>query len=310
MISALIKWSLDNPFIVLCGSLALVIIGVYSFQNINVEAYPDPAPAVIELVAQWPGASAEEMERLVTVPLEVTMAGMPKLKTVHSRSLFGLTHLRCIFHYDFSYEQARQEVINRLGTMNQPLPPGVTPQISPANPIGEIYRYTLKSPKNALGQDIYTLNDLKALQDWLVEREFRKVPRIIDVTSFGGTVKRYEVQPDPDKLKAKGITLNQLASALASSNANVGGDFHDYRAHRPDDPLPRLHRRRLRPDDQGDGHEDTGGSIGLSARRGTGTARPDSRHRHRRGQQRADPGGRRRLEGPVAPYRGPHSSRA
>ena len=225
MISALIKWSLDNPFIVLCASLGLVILGVYSFHNINVEAYPDPAPAVIELVAQWPGASAEEMERLVTVPLEVTMAGMPKLKTVHSRSLFGLTHLRCIFQYDFPYEQARQEVINRLGTMNQPLPPGVAPQISPANPIGEIYRYTLTSPKNALGQDIYTLNDLKALQDWLVEREFRKVPRIIDVTSFGGTVKRYEIQPDSDRLKEKGITLSQLANALASSNANVGGDF-------------------------------------------------------------------------------------
>ena len=97
--------------------------------------------------------------------------------------------------------------------------------ISPASPIGEIYRYTIKTPKNALGQEIYTLNDIKALQDWLLEREFRRVPRIIDVTSFGGTVKRYEIQPDPERLKRYGITLGQLQNALANSNANVGGDF-------------------------------------------------------------------------------------
>src|SRR5271166_4371148 len=225
MVSRPIYWSLGNPLIVLLMAAALVVMGYYSFNHINVEAYPDPAPAVIELIAQWPGASAEEMERLVTVPLEVTMAGMPHLKTTHSKSLFGLTHLRCIFHYDFPYPEARQEVINRLAMINQPLPPGVTPQLSPANPIGEIFRYTLKGPKDALGRDVYNLNDMKALQDWLVERQFRRVPRIVDVTSFGGTVKRYEIQPDPERLKRYGITLNQLANALANSNANVGGDF-------------------------------------------------------------------------------------
>jgi Cu/Ag efflux pump CusA len=204
---------------------ALAGVGYYSFIHINVEAYPDPAPAVIELVAQWPGGSAEEMERLVTLPLEVTMAGMPGLKTVHSKSLFGLTHLRCIFQYGVEYAAARQEVINRLATINQPLPPGVTPQISPANPIGEIFRYTLKGPKDAAGRDIYTLNDLKALQDWLVEREFRKVPRIIDVTSYGGTVKRYEIQPDPELMKKYGIRLVDLQNALSNGNANVGGDY-------------------------------------------------------------------------------------
>jgi cobalt-zinc-cadmium resistance protein CzcA len=225
MVRSLIRWSLDNPLIVILMAGALAVVGAYSFHHINVEAYPDPAPAVVELVALNPGASAEEMERLVTVPLEVTMAGMPGLKTTHSKSLFGLTHLRCIFHYDVPYASARQEVINRLATINQPLPPGVTPQISPANAIGEIFRYTLKGPKDALGNEIYTLNDLKALQDWLVEREFRRVPRIIDVTSYGGTVKRYEIQPDPDRMKRFGITLNQLSNALANSNANVGGDY-------------------------------------------------------------------------------------
>jgi heavy metal efflux system protein len=225
MVRKLIDWSLSSPLIVLLMAVALACAGYYSFIHINVEAYPDPAPAVIEIVAQWPGASAEEMERLVTTPLEITLAGMPGLKATHSKSLFGLTHLRNVFHYGVPYAEARQEVINRLAMINQPLPAGVTPQISPASPIGEIFRYTLKTPRNALGQEIYTLNDLKALQDWLVEREFRRVPRIIDVTSSGGTVKRYEVQPDPERLKRYGITLSQLQNALANSNANVGGDF-------------------------------------------------------------------------------------
>ena len=228
MVRKLIEWALNSPLIVLLLALALVLVGGYSFIHINVEAYPDPAPAIIEVVAQWPGASAEEMERLVTVPLEITLAGMPGLKATHSRSLFGLTHLRNVFHYGHDYNAARQEVINRLQFV-QNLPAGVsTPQISPASPIGEIFRYTLNTPRNALGQEIYTLNDLKALQDWLVEREFRRVPRIIDVTSSGGTVKRYEVQPDPERLKRYGITLNQLQNALANSNANVGGDYLVY----------------------------------------------------------------------------------
>jgi cobalt-zinc-cadmium resistance protein CzcA len=225
MVRKLIEWALSSPLIVIIMALALAAVGAYSFKNINVEAYPDPAPAIIEVVAQWPGASAEEMERLVTVPLEITLAGMPGLKSTHSRSLFGLTHLRNVFHYGHDYDKARQEVINRLQMITQPLPSGVTPLISPASPIGEIFRYTLKAPKNILGQEIYTLNDLKTLQDWLVEREFRRVPRIIDVTSSGGTVKRYEIQPDPERLKRYGITLGQLQSALANSNANVGGDF-------------------------------------------------------------------------------------
>ncbi len=225
MVRKLIGWSLDNPLIILILATAFALLGAYSFVHINVEAYPDPAPALIEVVAQWPGASAEEMERLVTVPLEITLAGMPGLKATHSRSLFGLSHVRNVFYYGHDYQQARQEVINRLQMITQPLPAGVTPLISPASPIGEIYRYTLKTPRNALGQEIYTLNDIKALQDWLVEREFRRVPRIIDVTSSGGTVKRYEIQPDPERLKRFGITLSQLQNAIANSNANVGGDF-------------------------------------------------------------------------------------
>jgi cobalt-zinc-cadmium resistance protein CzcA len=224
MVRALIRWSLDNPLLVILVSLAVAGVGIYAFININVEAYPDPAPATIDVLAQWPGASAEEMERQVTIPLEIALAGMPHLKTTLTKSLYGLSHVRNVFAYGYDYEKARQEVINRLQFV-QGLPQGVNALLSPANPIGEIYRYTLKSPTNVLGQPIYTLNDLKALQDWLLEREFRRVPGVIDVTSQGGTVKRYEVHPDPERLKAMGITLQQLQNALASSNANVGGDY-------------------------------------------------------------------------------------
>ncbi len=224
MVRALIRWSLDNPLIVILLSIAIAAVGFYSFWNINVEAYPDPAPATIDVIAQWSGASAEEMERQVTVPLEIALAGMPGLKTTLSKSLYGLSHLRNVFEYGHEYEKARQEVINRLQFV-QGLPNGVSAVLSPANPIGEIYRYTLRSPNNALGQPIYTLNDLKALQDWLLEREFRRVPGVIDVTSQGGTIKRYEVHPDAERMKAFGITLAQVSNALASSNANVGGDY-------------------------------------------------------------------------------------
>src|SRR6516165_4399040 len=165
MVRTLIAWALGSPLIVILAAATLMVVGLYSFAHINVEAYPDPAPAVQEIIGIWPGASAEEMERLVSVPLEVTLAGMPGLKTTHTRSLYGLSHVRCIFHYGVSYKEARQEVINRLAMINQPLPPGVVPQLSPANAIGEIFRYTIKGPKDVLGRDIYTLNDLKALQD-------------------------------------------------------------------------------------------------------------------------------------------------
>src|SRR6516162_1260028 len=224
MVRNLVRLALDNPLIVIAISVVLAAIGIHAFININVEAYPDPAPAIVEVVAQWPNASAEEMERQVTIPLEITLAGMPGLKTTVSRSLYGLSHLRNVFQYGYDYEKARQEVINRLQFV-QNLPPGVQPLISPASPIGEIYRYTLTGPKNAFGQDIYTLNDLKALQDWLLEREFRRVPGIIDVTSSGGTVKRYEIHVDPERLKTYGITLAMLSGALSNSNFNMGGDF-------------------------------------------------------------------------------------
>jgi cobalt-zinc-cadmium resistance protein CzcA len=224
MVHKLIQWALSSPLVVVLLAVGLAIGGIFAFRNVNVEAYPDPAPAIVEVVAQYPGASAEEVERQVTIPLEVTLAGMPGLKYMRSRSLFGLSHLRNQFEYGVDFDKARQEVINRL-QFTQNLPAGVNPQISPESPTGEIFRYTLSSPKDALGRDIYTLNDLKALQDWTLERAFRRVPRIIDVVSMGGTVKRYEIHPDPERLKKYGISLQQLQNAIGNSNSNVGGDY-------------------------------------------------------------------------------------
>ncbi len=227
MVRKLIAWALDNPLVVILLTVALSAIGLYSFVYVNVEAYPDPAPAIIEVFAQFPGASAEEVERQVTVPLEVTFAGMPGLKAIRSKSLYGLSDLKMSWNYGgpYTYEAGRQEVINRLATISQPLPTGVTPQISPESPTGEIYRYVLKTPKDSAGNEVYTLNDLKSLQDWVLEREFRNVPRIIDVCGWGGTVRRYEIHPDPDRMRRYGITLAQLQAAISNSNMTVGGDY-------------------------------------------------------------------------------------
>jgi cobalt-zinc-cadmium resistance protein CzcA len=223
MVRSLIAWSVGNPLIVLLCVAALAGVGGYSFWNVNVEAYPDPAPAIIEVVAQFPGASAEEVERQVTVPLEVTLAGMPGLKYTRSKSLAGLSHLRNQFEYGFDYNKARQEVINRLAFVTG-LPPGVSPTLSPMTPTGELVRYTITNPKDALGRELYTLNDLKAVEDWVLQREFKRIPGVIDVTGFGGTVKRYEIRPDPNQLQRYSLSLNQVQNALTNGNLNVGAD--------------------------------------------------------------------------------------
>ena len=206
MVRKLIEWAVNNPLIVLLLVAALMVGGGYAFLNINVEAYPDPAPAIIEVVAQYPGASAEEVERQVTIPLEVTLAGMPGLHYIRSKSLFGLSHLRNQFEYGVDFWAARQEVINRLQII-QNLPAGVIAADLP----GYAHRRTdalhPDQPQGCRHRPIYTLNDLKALEDWALEREFKRVPHVIDVSSFGGMVKRYEIHPDPDLLKHYGITL-------------------------------------------------------------------------------------------------------
>ncbi len=223
MLESLVRWAVHNRLVVLLLTAALVGGGGYAFVHINVEAYPDPAPAIIEVIAQFPGASAEEVERQVTIPLEVALAGIPGLKSTRSKSLFGLSHLRNQFTYETGYKDARIEVLNRLALAE--LPTGVHPEIAPTSPIGEIYRYVLRNPIGEQGDPVYTLTDLKTLQDWNLRRIFKRVPRVADVVSFGGNVKRYEIQPDPDRLRRFDITLDQLSQAISDSNLNAGGDY-------------------------------------------------------------------------------------
>lgn len=223
MIFKLIQWALNNSLIVILMTIALICVGSYSLVHLNVEAYPDPAPAIVEVISQYHGASAEEVEREVTIPLEIALAGMPGLKSTRSKSLFGLSHVRNQFEYGTDFFRARLEVLNRIYTAT--LPPGVMPTLANTTPTGEIYRYVVKGPKDALGHDLYNSSDLKSLEDWVLEREFRRIPRIADVVSFGGAVKRYEIQPHPERLKAYGISLDQLQKAISENNSNVGGDF-------------------------------------------------------------------------------------
>ena len=181
MIKQLIAWAVNNPLIVILLMFGLAGFGGYAFFNVNVEAYPDPAPAIVEVIAQYPGASAEEVERQVTIPLEVALAGMPGLKYTRSKSLFGLSHLRNQFEYGIDYEKARQEVINRLQFI-EALPPGVMPTLLAAKSRPAKSSATrCTGPKDAAGRDIYTLNDLKALQDWSWSASSAACRGIIDV---------------------------------------------------------------------------------------------------------------------------------
>lgn len=223
MIHSLIHWAIHNKLVVILLTLAIVGVGTHSLLNINIEAYPDPAPAIVEVIAQNPGASAEEIERQVTVPMEVALAGMPGLTTTRSKSLFGLSHVRNQFEYGVDPYRARAEVLSRLATVT--FPQGVTPQLNPASPIGEIYRYYLANPRDVDNRPIYSLGDMKSLQDWVLDRELRRIPGIGSVVSFGGEVKRYEVHPDPERLRKYGISLSTLENALQNSNGNAGGDY-------------------------------------------------------------------------------------
>lgn len=198
--------------IVLVASLAACTFGAF---KLDVEAYPDPSPPLVEIITQNPAWSAEEMEQQVTAPIELTLNGTPRLEQVRSISIFGLSDVKLYFKFSSDLFHDRQEVLARLQTLS--LPNNLQPQLSPWSPIGEIYRYQLAGP--------YSLNDLKATQDWLVRRELKQVPGVVDITTFGGTTKQYQVEPDPDKLLAYGVTLPQLISAIQNSNANAGGNY-------------------------------------------------------------------------------------
>lgn len=195
---------------------AWIAAGGYFFSRLDIEAYPDPSPPLVEVITQNPAWSAEEIERQVTVPIETVLFGIPRLTYVRSISIFGLSDVKLYFSYDSDYFWDRQEVLNRLQLAT--LPSNVSPQLSPESPIGEIYRYRLEGPG-------YSLNELKATQDWFVTREIKQVSGIIDVASFGGTTREYLAEVDPGKLLQYNVTLPQVVNAIQSSNANAGGSY-------------------------------------------------------------------------------------
>ena len=213
----LVSFAVERRFLMLGLFLAVLVGGLVAFQQLNIEAYPDPTPPMVDIVTQSAGLSAEEIERYITIPLEAQVAGLKNLNVIRTISLYGLSDVKLQFSFDFTYEQALQQVLNRLAQM-PPLLNGAQPQISPLSPIGEIYRYRLVGPPN------YSVLDLKTLQDWVLQRRFRTVPGVIDVTGWGGRTKTYELQVDFNKLVANGLTLPQLLQAVSNSNINVGGN--------------------------------------------------------------------------------------
>lgn len=212
----LVSYLLRFRPIVALALIAWLAGGVYLFLRLDIEAYPDPSPPLVEVITQNPAWSAEEMERQITVPIETTLFGIPRVQYTRSISLFGLSDVKIYFDYGSDYFHDRQEVINRLQFVT--LPQNVLPQLSPWSPVGEIYRYRLEGPG-------YSLNELKATQDWLVRRELKQVPGIIDITTFGGTTKQYQAEVDPRKLLQYNVALTQVANAVAAGNANAGGNY-------------------------------------------------------------------------------------
>ncbi len=196
--------------------VAWIAAGFILFLRLDIEAYPDPSPPLVEVITQNPSWSAEEMEQQVTVPVETALFGIPHLEEVRSISIFGLSDVKMYFSYGSDYYWDRQEVLNRLQLIQ--LPSGLSPQLSPWSPVGEIYRYQLYGPA-------YSLNELKATQTWFVTREMKQVSGIIDVTTFGGSTRQYIADIDSRKLLQFNVTLPQVLTAVGSSNANAGGNY-------------------------------------------------------------------------------------
>jgi len=215
MLRTLMSFCLSRRLLVLAAYVAFIGISFATLKALNVEAYPDPAPPIIEIIAQYPGQSPEEVERYVTIPLEIAVASTPGLTYIRSNTVFALGFIRLQFEYGRDYNFVRQQVTNRL--KDATLPQTVTPVISPAGGISEILRYQLKGPP---GMDLI---QLKTIQDWVVERKLRIVPGVADVAVLGGKTKEYQAEIDLDRMRAYGLTLPQIINAISTSNSNVGG---------------------------------------------------------------------------------------
>ena len=218
MIRIFMDWALRERAIVLGLALLLIVAGLYSFRELDIEAYPDPVQPRIELTTQPFGYSAEEVEKLATIPLEYGLAGMRNLEAIRTISLFGLSDVKLYFSWDSDYYWDRVETLNRLGLITLPLPPGTAPNLNPDNPIGEIYRYTLQSPDHNVMEE-------KEVEDWILEKQFKTVPGVEDVEGFGGLTKEYHVDVDAEKLTHYQMSLPTLTGAIANANINVGGNY-------------------------------------------------------------------------------------
>src|SRR5271170_5949019 len=219
MIRVMIDFALRNRMLVLGGALVLFVWGIISFHNLPIEAYPDVADTYAQIITQWPGHAAEEVEQQITVPLEVELNGAAHLTHLRSVSLSGLSMITIIYDDDITTFNARQEVLDRLQQVT--LPSGVNPGIGPDySPTGQVMFYTLTStnPK-------YDVMELKTLNDWFVVNQLKSVPNIVDVNPFGGPPREYQVQVDPGKLVSYGLSLAQVENALAANNINAGGGF-------------------------------------------------------------------------------------
>jgi cobalt-zinc-cadmium resistance protein CzcA len=214
--NSFMRFALSQRVVVIGAAIILFAVGIFAFSQIDIEAYPDPVQPMVEVLTLPNGLSAEEVERLVTVPLEFGLSGMLGLQAMRSISLYGLSDIRCYFDWDTDYNFDRTQTINQLTFVT--LPQGITAGISPENPVGEIYRYTVESPDHDLLKE-------KEIEDWVLEKQIKTVPGVIDVSGFGGLTKQYQVNVDPQKLTYYQVPLATLASAIANSNTNAGGNY-------------------------------------------------------------------------------------
>ena len=219
MIRRVVDFALGNRLLVLAFALILFAGGIVAFRDLPIEAYPDVADNYVEVITQWPGISAEQIEQQITIPLEIVMNGIPHVVHLRSFSLFGLSDLKLIFDDESDNDWNRERVLERLSQVT--LPPGVTPQMGTDwSPVGQIYFFTLHSTNPA-----YDPMELKSIEDWVVEKNFKSVPDIVDVSSFGGPTREYQVRVDPNKLIAYGLSLAQIEQQLTNNNTNAGGSF-------------------------------------------------------------------------------------
>jgi cobalt-zinc-cadmium resistance protein CzcA len=218
MIARIVSFALSQRFLIVIAAIAIVVWGAFAFQRLPIDAYPDLSPPHVEIVSQWPGHAAEEVERLVTIPLEIEMNGIPKLETLRSISLYGLSSIQMNFEYGVDPYFVREQAFERLA--NAQVPQGVMPGVAPLfSPSGLIYRYVLQSPDK-------TPQELKIIEDWVLERRYRSIQGVADDSGFGGTTMQYHVLLDPNKLFKFGLSVPQVTNQLASNNANAGGGFY------------------------------------------------------------------------------------